>query len=54
MTSAEQGVATSPIGLTPLKPHRYLIWLLGFAALVVAAVAYSATLIPPYFEAMGC
>jgi hypothetical protein len=53
MTSAEQGVAASPIGLTPLKPHRYPIWLLGFTALVVAAVVYSTTLITPYIEAMA-
>jgi hypothetical protein len=49
MTSAEQGAAG--IGPTPLKAHRYPAWLLGFASLVVAAVVYSATLIPPYFNA---
>jgi hypothetical protein len=51
MTSAEQGVAG--IGPTPLKAHRYPAWLLGFSALVVAAVVYSATLIPPYLEAVA-
>jgi hypothetical protein len=37
--------------LVPLKPHSYPIWLVGVAALVVAAAAYSATLAPPYLSA---
>jgi hypothetical protein len=49
MTSAEQCVVGT--GPTPLMAHRYPAWLLGFTALVFAAVAYSATLIPPYLEA---
>jgi hypothetical protein len=35
----------------PLKPHRYPLWLVGVAAIVVGAVIYSATLAPPYIHA---
>jgi hypothetical protein len=51
MTSTIQGVAAPPVRPIPLKPHRYPLWLLAFTTLVIGAVAYSATLIPPYFEA---
>jgi hypothetical protein len=52
MTSAEQGAAGPSMGPTPLKPHLYPIWILGFTALVIGAVVYSATLTPPYLEAL--
>jgi len=51
MTSAEHGDGAPPVAPTQLKPHRYPAWLLAFAALVIGAVVYSATLIPPYLEA---
>jgi hypothetical protein len=51
MTWAEQGVAASPVGPIPLKPHRYPAWLLAFTALVIGAFVYSATLITPYVKA---
>jgi hypothetical protein len=50
MTSAEQYAAGPAIGPT-LQPHRYPAWLLAFAALVIAAVVYSATLTPRYLVA---
>ncbi len=50
MTSTEQAAA-APVAAVPLKPHRYPLWLIGFAVLVVGAVAYSAIRIPPYLNA---
>jgi hypothetical protein len=60
MTSAEQRIPPPPplppppppIVRTPLKPHRHPAWLLAVSALVIGAVVYSATLIPPYLGAL--
>ena len=51
MASAEQNSAASPVAPAPLVPHRYPVWLVAFTALILGAVVYSATLIPPYLDA---
>jgi hypothetical protein len=50
MTSVEQDSVAS-VAAPPLKPHRYPAWLVVFTVLILGAVGFSATLIPPYLEA---
>jgi tetratricopeptide (TPR) repeat protein/dienelactone hydrolase len=51
MTSVEQTLPSPPDTDAPLKPHQYPAWLIGFAVVIICAVAYSAILIPPYLSA---
>ena len=49
MRPAEQNSAAARGGLTP---HRYPAVLVAFTVLILGAVAYSATLIPSYVQAL--
>ncbi|HMA74766.1 MAG TPA: hypothetical protein VKP67_25230 [Xanthobacteraceae bacterium] len=51
MKTAERNSAGCADAPVPLRPHRYPAWLVFFTALLLGAILYSATLIPPYLDA---